>query len=122
MKSKYDVALTLSHLRLHHKHENGWLFTDKEAVPLHATEVLHGKRRYSSYSFSTLALDWGEWSSCPSRALAPGKGPPGTHCTGGWVGPRASLDTEARRKILCLCQGLNLKRPVVQPVARHYTD
>jgi hypothetical protein len=27
---------------------------------------------------------------------------PGTHCTGGWVGPRAGLDTEARGKILYL--------------------
>jgi hypothetical protein len=35
-----------------------------------------GDRRYSSYSFLTLALDGGEWSvSCPSCALALGKGP-----------------------------------------------
>jgi hypothetical protein len=47
---------------------------------------------------------------------------PGTHCTGGWVGPRAGLNTEARGKSLCLCQGSNLDRPVVHPVARHYTD
>jgi hypothetical protein len=34
-----------------------------------------GDRRYSSYSFSTSALDIGEWSaSRPGRALAPGKG------------------------------------------------
>jgi hypothetical protein len=33
-------------------------------------------RRYSSYSFLTLALDGGEWSaSCPGRALPPGKEP-----------------------------------------------
>jgi hypothetical protein len=44
---------------------------------------------------------WGEWSvSRPCRALAPGKGQPGTHRTGGWVGPRGGLDTEAREKIL----------------------
>jgi hypothetical protein len=50
-----------------------------------------GERRYSSYSFSTSALDGGEWSaSRPGRAFTPG-----THCTGGWVGPRAGLDTEA---------------------------
>jgi hypothetical protein len=36
-----------------------------------------GKRRYSSYSFSTSALDGGEWSaSRPGRALALGKGHP----------------------------------------------
>jgi hypothetical protein len=36
-----------------------------------------GERRYSSYSFTTTALDGGEWSaSRPGRALPPGKGPP----------------------------------------------
>jgi hypothetical protein len=35
------------------------------------------ERTYSSYSFSTSALDGGEWSvSRPGHALAPGKGPP----------------------------------------------
>jgi len=43
-----------------------------------------------------LAVDGGEWS-----ALAPypwGKDL-GTHWTGGWVGPRASLDMAVGRKI-----------------------
>jgi hypothetical protein len=32
---------------------------------------------YSSYSFTTSALDGGEWlASCPGRFLLPGKGPP----------------------------------------------
>jgi hypothetical protein len=36
-----------------------------------------GEKRCSSYSFSTSALDGGEWSaSLPDRALAPGKEPP----------------------------------------------
>jgi hypothetical protein len=40
-------------------------------------EVLGGEKRYSSYSFTTSALDEGEWSvSRPGRALPPGKGPP----------------------------------------------
>jgi hypothetical protein len=30
---------------------------------------------------------------------------PGAHCTEGWVGLRAGLDTEARGKILYLCRG-----------------
>jgi hypothetical protein len=47
---------------------------------------------------------------------------PGTHCTVGWMGPRSGLDTEARGKMFCPCRGSNLDRPVVQPVARHYTD
>jgi hypothetical protein len=42
--------------------------------------------------------------------------PFGTHWIRGWVGPRAGLDAEARRKILCPCRGSNPDRPV-----RHYT-
>ena len=49
-------------------------------------------------------------------ALPPGKRP-GTHCIGGWVGPRAGLD------------GCGKSRPppgfdprTVQPVASRYTD
>jgi hypothetical protein len=76
---------------------------------------------YSSYSFTTSALDGGEWSaSRPGRALTPGERTPGTHWTGGWVGPRAGLDTETRGKILSPCRGSNPDRPVVQPVVRHY--
>jgi hypothetical protein len=75
-----------------------------------------GVRRYSSYSFSTSALDGGEWSaSCPGRAFTPGES------TGGWVDPRAGLDTEARGNILWPRRGSNPDRPVVQPVVRHYT-
>jgi hypothetical protein len=78
------------------------------------------ERRYSSYSFTILALCGGEWSaSRPGRALPPGKGPPGTHCTGGWVGSRAGLDTEATGKILCPFRGSNrviaLKSPSLRP-------
>jgi hypothetical protein len=42
-----------------------------------------------------------------SAALYPVEGTPGTHWIGGWVGPRAGLDAEAGRKILCLCRGSN---------------
>jgi hypothetical protein len=65
-----------------------------------------------SYSFSTSALDGGEWSaSSPGRAFTPGERTPGTRCTGGWVGPRGDLDTEARGKILCFCRGSNTRSP-----------
>jgi hypothetical protein len=49
-------------------------------------------------------------------ALYPRGKDPGTHSTRGWVGPRASLDTEAAGKILCPCWRSNPDRPVVQPV------
>jgi hypothetical protein len=85
-------------------------------------EARGGERRYSSYSFTTSALDGGEWSaSRPGRAFTPGGRTPGTQCAGGWVGPRAGLDTEAIGKILCPYRGSNPDRPVVQPVVRHYT-
>jgi hypothetical protein len=44
---------------------------------------------------------------------------PGTHCTGGWVGFSAGLDTEGGGKILCPAGD---RTPVVQSVVRHYTD
>jgi hypothetical protein len=48
----------------------------------------------------------------PRPRYTPGERTPGTHCAGGWVGPRAVLDVEAIRKILCLCRGSNPGRPV----------
>jgi hypothetical protein len=51
-------------------------------------------------------------SITPRPPLPPGKEPPGTHCTGGWVDPRAGLEAEVRGKILCLCRGSNPGRPV----------
>jgi hypothetical protein len=46
-----------------------------------------------------------------SAALYPGERIPGTHCTGGWVGPRAGLDTEAREKILSPLPGIEPRSP-----------
>jgi hypothetical protein len=65
------------------------------SVPLHHSGA-KGEMSYSSYSFLTLELDWGEWSaSLPSRGLPPGR-TPGTRWIGGWVGLRAGLDTKTR--------------------------
>jgi hypothetical protein len=73
---------------------------------------LGGGRRYSSYSFSTSALDEGEWSaSRPGRAFTPVESTPGTHCTGGWVGPRAGLDTQVGGKILLSLPGIESRSP-----------
>jgi hypothetical protein len=74
----------------------------------------------SSYSFSTSALDGGEWSaSCPDCALPLGEASP---VPTGQVGPRADLDTEVTGKILLPLPASNLDCPVVQSVVRHYTD
>jgi hypothetical protein len=45
-------------------------------------------------------------SVVPWPCFSPREGTPGTHCTGGWVGPRSGLDTEARGKILSPVLGI----------------
>jgi hypothetical protein len=57
-------------------------------------------------------------SVTPRPRFTPGERTPGTHWTGGWVGPRTGLDTEDRGKIPCPCRGSNPDLPVVQPVVR----
>jgi len=49
------------------------------------------------HTFLISTLDGGEWSA--SRRFTPRERAPGTHWIGGWVGPRAGLDTLMRRKI-----------------------
>jgi hypothetical protein len=39
---------------------------------------------------------------------------------GGWVSPRAGVDTVVKRKIPSPCQDWN--PPIIQPVAKRYTD
>jgi hypothetical protein len=78
---------------------------------------------YSSYSFSTSALHGGEWSaSRPGRVLALGKGPPVLIVQeAGWT-PEPVWTQRIEEKSFRLCRESNPDRPVVQPVARHYTD
>jgi hypothetical protein len=82
-----------------------------------------GERTYSSYSFSTSALDGGEMSvSRPGRTLAPGKGPPVTIAqVAGWA-PEPVWTQRLEKKSFPLCRGSKLDRPIVRPVARHYSD
>jgi hypothetical protein len=75
-------------------------------------KALERERRYSSYSLSTSALDGGcLFSVTPQPCFSPGERASSTHCTGGWVGPRASLDTEARGVILSPLLGIKLRSP-----------
>jgi hypothetical protein len=85
------------------------------------THLCRGSRVYSSCSLAP-APDGGSGQRQAPAALYPRERTPRTHCTGGWMGPRAGLDTEGRGKILCLCWGSNLDRPVLQSLARYYTD
>jgi hypothetical protein len=84
-------------------------------------EVQGGKEVYS-YSFMTSELDGVSGQRHAPAALYPRERNPGTHCTGGWVGPRAVVDTEFRGKIPSLLPGIEPRSPRFQSVARHYTD
>jgi hypothetical protein len=99
------------------------LVTKKRKQSHYTPESAWAERRYSSYSFSTSALNGGGWSaSRPGRALAPGKGPPvPTGKEAGWA-PQPVWTQRLEEKSFRLCRGSNLDRPVVQPVATHYTD
>jgi hypothetical protein len=79
--------------------------------------------QYSCYTFSNSALDGDEWlASRPGRALPPRKGPPVPIVQeAGWASEPVWTQ-RLEEKSFRLCQGSNLDRPVVQPVARHYTD
>jgi hypothetical protein len=94
-----------------------------KAVPLHAMKALGGRGCTRIAPSHSQPCHWMGWvvSVMPRPRFSPGERTPGTHCTGGWVGPRAGLDTEARGKILCPCRGSNTDRLVIQPVVRYYT-
>jgi hypothetical protein len=95
-------------------------------IYLHLTLSRHegvlGKWRYSSTHSWTLALDGGEWSASRPGRFTPRERAPGTHCIGGWVGPRDVLDTVVRRKIPSPRPQSNPRTSIVQSVAQRYTD
>jgi hypothetical protein len=66
---------------------------------------------YSSNSFSTSALDGMNSEREARPRFSPRERTPGTHFTGGWVGPRAGLDTEVREKIISPLPGIELRSP-----------
>jgi hypothetical protein len=82
---------------------------------------LRGQRRCSSYSFTTSALDGGEWSASRlCSALPPRKEPPvpiGQEA--GWT--KAVLDTEVSGKVPFASAGDRTPIPG-RPVLRHCTD
>jgi hypothetical protein len=78
---------------------------------------------YSSYSFSTAALDGGEWSaSRPGSALTLGKGPPVPIVQEAGRASEPVWIQRLEKKSFRICRQSDLDRPVVQPVARQYID
>jgi hypothetical protein len=55
----------------------------------------------------TSALDGDEWSASHLSRFTPRERAPGTHWIGGWLVPRAILDTVVKRKIRSPCQESN---------------
>jgi hypothetical protein len=97
---------------------SGEVNKQSKAVPLHATQALGGSGGIApTHSRPRHYMGWSGQRHAPA-ALCPRERTPGTHCTGGWVGPGAGLDTETRGKILCPCRGSNPDRPVVQSVVK----
>jgi hypothetical protein len=62
-------------------------------------EGILGEWIYSSTHSLTSALDGGECSASRPGRINPSERARGTHCRGGWVGPRAVLDAVVKRKI-----------------------
>jgi hypothetical protein len=56
-----------------------------------------GERTYSSYSFSTSALDGLSGQRHARPRFSPGERTSSNHCTGDWVDLRASLDYYKRK-------------------------
>jgi hypothetical protein len=81
-----------------------------------------GEWRYSSTHSLTSALDGGEWSASRPGRFTPRERAPGTHWIGGWVGPRAVLDTLVWRNTSSSCWESNPRTPMVQPITQCYTD
>jgi hypothetical protein len=61
-------------------------------------------------TYGGVALVGGEWSASRSCRFTPGERALSTHCIGGWLGPRFSLDDVEKRKFLIL-PGLELPTP-----------
>jgi hypothetical protein len=66
--------------------------------------------------FLTSALVGGEWSASRPGCFTPGGKSPGTHWTGGWVGPRTGLD-DVETENFFLLPGLEI-RPLGRPARR----
>jgi hypothetical protein len=78
-----------------------------------------GERTYSSYSFSTSALDGGEWSASRlGRALPPGKEPPVPIVQEAGWDPEPVWTQRLEEKSSAPAGD---RTPVVQPVVRHST-
>jgi hypothetical protein len=80
-------------------------------------EDVLGELKYSSTHSLTSALVGGEWSASRSGRFTLAEKALGTHSIEGWVGSRAGLDMESKRKNPSPRRESNADHPIVQPVA-----
>jgi len=99
-----------------------WVIELKKIAPLYrhwgsvqAVRPIGGVEVYLYFFMTNGTRSWWGVSVTPGRSLTRKRA--GTHCTGGWVSPRAGLD---RCEISHPPPGFNPR--TVQPVATHYTD
>jgi hypothetical protein len=97
------------------------LILKAKAVPLHTTKALGGRGSIAP-SYSRPNSRWGWVVSVTTwPRFSPGERTPVPIVQeAGWA--PEPVWTQATGKIICLCLRSNLDPPVVQPVARHYTD
>jgi hypothetical protein len=92
-----------------------------KAVPLHAMKALGGEKRYSSYSSMTSALDGVSGQHHAPAALCPGERTPVPIVKEAGWDPEPVWTQRLGENSFRLYRRPNLDRPVIQPVARHYT-
>jgi hypothetical protein len=85
-------------------------------------EGVLGEWRYSTTHSLTSAQVGGEWSASRPGRFTPRERAPDTHWIGGWVVPRAVLDTVVKKKIPSPRRESNPRTQIGQPVAQRYTD
>jgi hypothetical protein len=83
----------------------------------HSVKTYWGSRSIAPCILLTSALDGVEWSASRTGRFTPRERAPGTHWIGGWVGPRAVLDTVVKREIPSPQRESNSDHPIVQPIA-----
>jgi hypothetical protein len=84
--------------------------------PRKGNEGPKGEWRYSCTLTLTSVLDVGGWVVNAAPRLLYPQERPGTHCTGGWVGPRAVLD-----RVRKVSPSPRFDPRTVQPVTSRYT-
>jgi hypothetical protein len=83
----YKSILTKNYNKQNKNHVFYWRNPASKGHPIRGHQGPRGGVAVQLYSLSASALGGGRWS-----VPRPGRFTPGTHCTGGWVGPRAGLD------------------------------